>query len=58
MLPSLPMHDENYLPGVVVNVDDDLLDQRSCQSLLRAHVGPGSVPDCSQVRGEVDQVLT
>jgi hypothetical protein len=44
MLAAAPVNRQDDLPGMLINVGEDLLDQRPKQLLARTHTNAGCIP--------------
>lgn len=49
VLPTAPMDDEHDFAACVIDVDENLLDQRAHELLLDARIGGGSLPRCTEI---------
>lgn len=56
VLSALPVDNQNDLPCRLVDVDDDLINQRAHQLLAAAHGDPVVLPRCLEVLGEGAQL--
>lgn len=54
---AAPVDDEDQLPGVLVNVDDDLLDEGADETLFNVGVGGRSVPRRLEIASKSQQLL-
>jgi hypothetical protein len=56
VLSSLPMDDQDNLPSLLVDVDDDVVDEGSRQLLAGAHGDLGTLPSRHEVLGDASQL--
>src|SRR5260370_21235633 len=56
MLTAFPVDDEHDLTGRLVDIGDNLRDQRPYQSLARPHRGPLRLPRCREIVGQFCEV--
>jgi hypothetical protein len=57
MLAPLPVNDKYDFPGLLVDIDDDLSNQRPHQSLARPHGGLRRVPCRQEIIGQSSEVV-